>query len=327
MKRRTFLRGVGGAIALPMIAGPGKPDAGEKPAHPREKMKRVGATTVCFRSRFPQTRGSNADYSGPDMKLEEVPAFFAEKLGVHNVELWSRHFSDDSLKFCRKLKKLAAKEEDSRIINIQLDADDNLSARDRARRRESVDFVKKWMDRAAACGAGSLRANTGGGRQPFDLSITADSFRQLAEHGKEIGVKILVENHTGYARDPENVVAIVEAVDSPWCRTLPDFGNMPQDLSREKRHAFLKKLMPHAHLISAKGMHFDEEGNHTTYGLGACVRLAESCGFEGIYSAEQWSREPIAVSDLRAARRIIEIIVKNMREPEKEQKQQGESTI
>jgi len=315
MKRRTFLKGIGGAASFSLMSSLCTPGAKGGVSHTREKMKRVGATTVCFRSRFPQTRPSNSNYSGADLKLEEVPAFFAEKLGVHNVELWSRHFSDTSLKFCRELKKLAAKE-GSGIINIQLDANDNLSARSKSRRRESIELVKKWMDRAAACGAGALRANTGGGSEPFDVRVTADSFAQLAEHGKKVGVKVLVENHTGYARDPENVVAIVKAVDSPWCRALPDFGNMPKDLPKEKRLARLKKLMPHAHLISAKGMHFNEKGKHTTYDLGACVRLAESCGFKGIYSAEQWSTKPIGVSDLQATRKIIRLILDNMREPE-----------
>ena len=41
--------------------------------------------------------------------------------------------------------------------------------------------IKKWMDRAAAVGAPTCRANTGGGPpEAWDVTRTADSFRQLA---------------------------------------------------------------------------------------------------------------------------------------------------
>jgi len=275
------------------------------------KMKRVGCTTVCFRARFPSTRPKNYPGTKPDLGLLDVPDFFAEKLGVHNVELWSKHFDERSLKYCQKIKK-AGQRAGSVIVNIQLDEPGyNLSHRDAAERKNSVEFVKRWMDRAAACGATSLRANTGGGPK-FDVDITADSYRQLAECGQKINVKILIENHGGHSGNPDNIVAIIKAVDSPWCRSLPDFGNVPTNSTQQQRDEFLKKLYPYAHLVSAKGMYFDEEGNHLTYDIGGCVRFAEANGFKGIYSAEQWSPKPIRVDDLTASRRIIQEIVRNL---------------
>jgi hypothetical protein len=56
-------------------------------------------------------------------------------------------------------------------------------------------------------------------------------------------------------------------------------------------------------------MDFDADGRHTSFDIGACVRVGEACGFKGIYSAEAWSPRPIAVSDLAATRRIIADIV------------------
>jgi sugar phosphate isomerase/epimerase len=315
MKRRNFLKGGAALVAAPtvIVALDRCARAGAAPSHPPEKIQRVGATTVCFRSRFPQTRPKDATPTEPDLTLEAVPAMFARDLGVHNVEMWSRHFADTSSAYCKRLKA-AAEKVGSRIINIQLDSPGyHLSHADAARRAKSIQFVKDWMDRAAACGAGSLRANTGGGRrQPFDVNVTGDAFAQLAEHGKAIGVKILVENHGGHSSKPENVVAIMKHVDSPWCRTLPDFGNIPGNVTQAQRAAYLKRLFPYAHLVSAKGMDFDAEGRHTTFDIGACVRVGEACGFKGIYSAEAWSPRPIPVSDRAAARSIIAEIVANL---------------
>jgi sugar phosphate isomerase/epimerase len=176
-----------------------------------------------------------------------------------------------------------------------------------------VQFVKAWMDRAKACGASSLRANTGRGKAPFDVQRTGDSYRELAEHGKEIGVKALIENHGGYSADPENIVALVEHVDSPYCRSLPDFGNMSADHSWGEREAFLKKLLPYAHLISAKGMAFDELNRHTSYDVAACVRLAESCGFRGVYSIELWAPKGYyPANPIAAARSMMKTISENL---------------
>lgn len=309
MKRRDFLQRSGLAMAAsmtsPLLQRTGL--AGTIPQVPAEKMKRIGCTTVCFRLRFPQTRPKNQSPTEPDLSLLEVPALFAEKLGVHNVELWSRHFAEHTPAYCAKMRR-AVEKAGSTVCNIQMDEPGyNLSHPDKAERLKSVQFCKEWMDRAAACGATSMRANTGGDRKgpPFDVAVTGDSFAQLAEHGEKIGVKILIENHGGHSSVPENVAAIVKTVDSPWCRTLPDLGNIPRDFSQEQREAFLAKIFPWAHLVSAKGMVFDEQYKHVTYDIGRCVKLGESMGFKGIYSAEQWAPGYVPPDPFKAVQTII----------------------
>jgi len=312
MNRRQFLKRGGLVLAgSTLLFATRQSNAASRSK--KEKMRRIGCTTVCFRMRFPSTRPKDYSAREPDLTLLEVPAFFADKLGVHNVELWSRHFEQTSLEYCRKISS-AAEKAASKIINIQLDDPGyNLSHADPAQRRKGIEFVKQWMDWAAACGATSLRANTGGSpKEKFDLAVTSDSYRQLAEYGEKIGVKILIENHGGHSSNPDNIVSIIKTVDSPWCRALPDFGNVPADLTQQQRDEFLKKLYPHAHLISAKGMYFDEQAKHLTYDIGACVRTAEASGFKGIYSAEQWSPKPIAVDALTATRTIIREIIENV---------------
>ena len=67
-----------------------------------------------------------------------------------------------SLDYCQQIKA-AAEAVGSRIINIQVDGSENLSDPDAAKRAASIETIKKWMDRAAAVGAPTCRANTGGG--------------------------------------------------------------------------------------------------------------------------------------------------------------------
>ena len=309
MKRRDFLKRSGLAMAAsmasPLACRSGLSASRQQP--PAEKMKRIGCTTVCFRTLFPSTRPANCPAPDRDITLLDVPDLFAEKMGVHNVEVWSKHFAERTPAYCAKARR-AIEKAGSTLCNIQMDEPGyNLSHPDKAERLKSVQFCEEWMDRSAACGATSMRANVGGSRKglPFDLEVAADSFAQLAQHGQKIGLKILVENHGGFSGVPENIVAIVKAVDSPWCRTLPDFGNVPKDFSQEQREAFLRKIFPWAHLVSAKGMVFDEQYRHLTYDIGRCVKLGESMGFKGIYSVEQWAPAYVPVDTFEMVRAII----------------------
>lgn len=152
------------------------------------------------------------------------------------------------------------------------------------------------------------RKHRGDPTGPFNLEITADSFRQLAEYGAQVGVKVLVENHGGHSLVPENLVAIIEAVDSPYLRSLPDFGNLPPGADEEARYALLRKLFPHAHLVSVKGMVFDAQLNHTSYDIAACVRIGEELGFKGVYSAELWAPGILPKDPIAEARRTMELI-------------------
>jgi sugar phosphate isomerase/epimerase len=305
MNRREFLKYTTATLAAaPWIAAKASTDA---------KMSRIGCTTVSFRNRFAATRPKNTTPSGPDFDLLDMPAMFVEKLGIRNVELWSKHFAEPTVAYGEKLRAAAIKA-GARIINIQQDEPPfDLSSPDAEKRRANIAVIKQWMDIAAACGAPSLRANVGGRpEETFDLQTTTDSFRQLAEHGEKTGIKILVENHGGHSLKAENVAVIVKAVNSPWCRSLVDFGNVPTGVTTEQRVAFLNEILPFAYLISAKGMEFDAEYRHTSFDLPACVRAAEQAGFKGIYSIELWSPKYYPPDPVQAVRAFTELITANL---------------
>lgn len=301
MKRRRFVS-LGLAAVGSMLAG-GRGWAGGG------KMGRIGATTVSFRMRFPSTRPKGATVGDPDLSLLDVPAMFVERLGVSNVEVWSKHFGEGTVAYGEKLRA-AAERAGARIINVQMDEPPfDLSSPEAEKRKACIEFTKGWMDIAAACGAPSMRANTGGAKgEAFDLATTVDSFKRLAEHGERVGVKVLVENHGGHSMGEGNVAAIVKGVGGPWCRALPDFGNMPGEVTMEQRVAFLATMFPLADLISAKGMEFDPGYRHTSYDIAGCVRAAEAGGFKGIYSVECWAPKYVPPDPIQAIRSVADEI-------------------
>jgi sugar phosphate isomerase/epimerase len=317
MNRRSFIRLGGRAAAIvpiwaaaPSLAGAARLSAAQPAAG--AALRRIGITTVCFREQFTQTRTKGAAPLAPaeELTLLTAPKFIADTLGLHNVEIWSAQFADTSLDYCRQIKG-AAEAVKSRIINIQVDGPENLSDPDAAKRAASIEAIKKWLDRAAAVGAPTCRANTGGGPpEAWDVTRTADSFRQLAQYGRKIGVKILVENHVGYSADIDKVMAVVQAVNDPYCRALSDWGNTPST-SPEARVAALKKMFPSLELVSAKELDFDEQNRHVNYDVVPIINATEASGYKGIYSIEFYGKPPKDV--VAAARDMIAALSANIK--------------
>lgn len=317
MNRRRFLqhgaRALGAASVFP-IAGQVLEAAGDLAigqSLPAAVLNRIGITTVCFRERFPATRTKGAPApAGGDLTLLTAPKMIADQLGLHNVEIWSAQFAETTLDYCRQVKAAAAAA-GSRIIDVQVDGPENLSDPDDAKRSASIATIKLWMDRAAAVGAPRMRANTGGGKpEAWDVKRTADSFRQLADYGKPLGVKILIENHIGYSADIDKVVELVKAVNHANCGVISDWGNTPST-SPADRVAGLSKLLPHLELVSAKELDFDDSNKHVSYDIVPLIKATEASGFKGIYSIEFYSNRP-PKDVVAAARDMMQSIAANI---------------
>src|SRR5436190_7994346 len=150
MKRRTFLLTTGGALAaapfLPI------PSFAAAQAIPPAILRRIGITTVCFREQFQKTKGRGVTIApGNELTLLTAPKFIADKLGLHNVEIWNFQFDEETIDYAKKIKA-AADAVGSKIINLQLDlgAADTLSDPDPAKRAAAATAIKKWMDITAA---------------------------------------------------------------------------------------------------------------------------------------------------------------------------------
>lgn len=279
--RRTFLRS---SAALAAVAASPRVLI----ARPRrDPLERIGLTTVTFRFRFPATRPDG--YAGTEglLRLTDVPAYFADRFGVHNVELWSQHFESTSPAYLRDLKR-EVERAGSRVVNVQVDQPYNLASDDEHERRASIALVNEWVDVARALGAPSIRANTGAGA----VATAVRSLREIDAYAVERGVLLLTENHGGISTDPDVLVQILDTIPSANVRAVVDFGNFPPETDR---YQALSRLVPYAHLVSAKTQVFDASGHHTSFDFDRCVRTVEDAGFRGIYSGEQWdpSTDPL----------------------------------
>jgi sugar phosphate isomerase/epimerase len=291
MTRRRFLQ-MSGAAVVSGLAAPHVILAGAK-----DPMKRITMSTVTFRARFAQTRIKGhppiaelklidvPEYWADRFKLHNVEfwrEYWADRFKLHNVEFWSRHFESREKSYLKDLKSRITKCK-STLVNIQVDEPYNLAEADAEKRKQHVQFLKTWIDTAVTLGSKAVRANTGGG----DLEACIRSFRELSAYAKERKVLFLVENHGGLSSDPEKLIQLVKSVDSKNLEILPDFGNFSASI----RYEGLRAILPYAkHLISAKTHQFDASGKHSEFDFDRCVQMAKAAGFPGIYSAEYYDR-------------------------------------
>ena len=132
---------------------------------------------------------------------------------------------------------------------------------DTAKRQAGIEVAKKWLDGAAILGAKSMRVNSGGPRiapgpdpnasgYPTNahleeyLAKCIESFKEMADYGSQVGVKVTLENHWGLTANPINIRIIVEEVNNPFCEASPDFCNWEH---KYLLYHALNDLAPYAH--------------------------------------------------------------------------------
>lgn len=293
MHRRDFLKSGAFALATPLF-----PFA-QAPAD------RIGIATWSFRHLMAAGRAPNAP--PPEraiMTALDAPKFVAAELGMKQLEIIINHLDEKTVAYAEKVRA-AADQAGVTFINFQLGG--QMSSPDPEVRAKSIAEIKDGMRIAAALGAPTVRADVGGrAGEPLDLTITADSYRQLADFGATIGVMPMPENHGGHSSDPDKLVSVMKAVD-PRVKAILDWGNW-QVQDQAQRIDFTRRLTPYAGLVSAKFDRFDDN-YQANYDVAELVRLVEAGGFKGKYSIEITTPPKDVVKGAVTAR---ELILKNL---------------
>jgi hypothetical protein len=227
----------------------------------------------------------HTQFENGEIRLLDFPDMIADRYRVHNLEIVAPHFADtDAAALEQRLARAK-----SRIVNIPIDIKElwetpSLSSPDPAVRNHAISLYSAWIDRAASLGVPSVRCDPGL-LNVADLAPTIASYRTLVEYAAARNVEVSVENHGSASAHPEQLADVLR---QSGAAALPDFGNFPDDATRDRglRLLFpLAKSICHAKLIPA---------------LGQCVDIADAAAFRGVYSIE--SADVHAVIDALLAR-------------------------
>ena len=253
-----------------------------------------------------------------EITMLDFPQFTKDTFpGVTHMDIYSGlmgDFTDDSMfdgaqfdpasASGRKwLEKLAAKAAatGTRVQHISNNAPNNLADSNPELRRAGVAVGKKWLDGAAILGAKSVRMNSpralGPSIRPSAsieqstgypkndamvpyLRNAIESYKEMADHGGNLGIRVTFENHWGLASDPMNIRIMLDEINHPYCEASPDFCNWEHEY-----YLFhgLKALAPYSH-TNVHAKYWDRWGEKNDVQRGVRIMLAG--GFKGTFALE-----------------------------------------
>jgi len=253
-----------------------------------DKRSRISISTWSLHNYFQSTREKEFTLPGNMLALLDFPEMIADRYQVHNLEFCAPHFASTEKPYLLEVKNRLTRAH-SRVVNMPVDIDElwtggGLSDTDQAVRDAAVNASKIWIDVAQTIGSKSVRCDPGK-FNPENLSPTLDSYKRLAAYGRPKGVRVIIENHGGVGSEhPEDLIKLFEEAGPDEVSALPDFGNFPDEATREKGLAL---LFPYAHVVChAKGLEFDFAGKETQFDFPKCVDISKRAAFPGVYSIE-----------------------------------------
>ena len=150
---------------------------------------------------------------------------------------------------------------------------------ERAERRE---MAYRWLDVAESLGASQMRIDTGGPEELTDeiFEIIVDGYNDLVPRAKAAGVEIVVENHWGPTKYPENTVRLLEEVEG--LGLLFDTNNWAEG-TQERAWEMCAK---YARLTHFKTFSFDSQGNDPSVDLPRALLVLRENGYDGVWGIE-----------------------------------------
>jgi sugar phosphate isomerase/epimerase len=259
------------------------------------KLQRVCVSSWSFHTLFERDKDNP---SKTLMDVRDFPEMVADRYHVHNVEIILPHFREAEPSLVRDFRTRLDKAH-SRLVNMPLDFGvlwnkPAISSTDSAERDEALGMYRKGIDTAHELGSPAVRCDPGIVNLD-DPSRTIDAYTQLAAHARGKGITVVVENHGPIAKNPDVLVAILKAA---GVGALPDFGNFPDEDTRERG---LRALFPLAGNLAHAKL---REGQD----FGRCMRIAKESGFTGMFSIEAGGKEDPYIE----VRKIIDAVVEQL---------------
>lgn len=221
------------------------------------------------------------------IELKDFAAHVAEKFNVHKIEPWSPIFPSTDPKYLEEFRT-AVERAGSAVVDIAVDGRYSQYSPDAAERDRAVESSKRWLDVGAALGSPSIRTHIEGanGMQP-DVARASDTFSRVAEYAAKKNMVVHLENDNPVSEDPFFIVQVIEKVNSPWLRALPDFGNSLAAHDEEFDLRAMDVMFAHAYgICHVKDGEVNDEGKAVHVDLARTFAILKKNGYKGYCSIE-----------------------------------------
>lgn len=220
------------------------------------------------------------------MDLTEFPRLIAAKFDVYNINPLGDHFQSTDKSYLDSFVKAVSKAK-SHVVDLGLGGRSFYSS-DSSEREAAVDYGRRWIDIASIIGSPSVRQHVRGakGEQP-NVDLAAASLGKLAAYGAKRNIVVNLENDNPVSEDPFFLVDVIQKVQSPFLRALPDFGNSLIGRDSEFNHRAVARMLQHAfNMCHVKSEVESDSGARQEVNLKDLFQLARESRFKGYFSME-----------------------------------------
>jgi sugar phosphate isomerase/epimerase len=253
------------------------------PTAPRD---RLAVASYPFRAFIDTPRNRTRNPQATLMDLKQFPAQVAERFQIRNVELLGEHIRSNEPEWLEQLRA-SVKEAGSHVVDIPTGVGGSLYDADAARRATAVGNAKKWIDTAVALDCPSVRIHIQGARGATpDAGLAAESLATVAQYGASKNVVVNLENDDPGTEDAFFLAKVIDQVNSPWLRALPDFCNSMLKGDEKFNYEAVTAMFHRAYNIShVKDIEVDG-GKVFRVDVERTFAIAKASGYKGYFSME-----------------------------------------
>lgn len=168
----------------------------------------------------------------------------------------------------------------------------NFTVPDPSALQEEIAGVKRWIDLCAILGAPHIRVFAGEAKGVSEAQarrLVIASLEECCDYAGTRGIMLGLENHHGIVAEPAGLLAIVNAVRSPWLGVNLDTGNFQTD----DPYRDLATVAPYAVNVQLKvgilrrGMKVEEPTD-----LARVVKILRDANYQGYVALEYQDAQP-----------------------------------
>ena len=144
-----------------------------------------------------------------------------------------------------------------------------------------------------------------------NVGLAAESIARLAEYGAKQNIVVNLENDSPGAEDPFFLVQVIEKVNHPYLRGLPDFGNSIRGHDEEYNLRAMKVMFAHAFNMSHVKVHLrSRDGKEYNVDVSKIFAIARASSYHGYFSMETGNPDPYA-----GTQELVDITLKCLSSP------------
>jgi sugar phosphate isomerase/epimerase len=277
-KRRHFLKGL---TLTPFLLSASNLMASTKTKRPFTKSRlQYSVNAYSF----------NAMLRSGDMTFFDMMEFAAD-IGLDAVDLTGYYFSsypesptnDELFRLKRKALQLGLDIPWTGVRNNFVNPDANT-------RKADSEMIKNWLEVSSRLGATIMRIFTG--KQPYG-GFTKDEVKEwlveeykiCAKYGEEHGVIVALQNHDEFLFTSDEVIDIIERVNSDWFGLILDTGSLPS----ENTYNEIEKLAPYGNYWFIKEHVKTKDSTKVPVDLKRMASIIKNQGYQGYVSFESLS--------------------------------------